>query len=432
MIDFLATLDPRNGLAEKSGMLPPKSPADPLWKALVRLACGADRPENTAQALSPRTVGAYGHSRMDALVRGAGEAVERYALFPQRGPLPGAVRATASALGARALPFAGPGVALGDARAAERPLTWYPARRLGDGAEVLVPAALVDYPAPPQEAEGFDPGPSGAASGQGYDMALRSALLETIERDALLVAWERRLRPARVDVGAVDAGRVRRGRENAHWRSLLKLWASARQAGLEPVLADLPTGVPGVVCTVGVVIDRTGPRPLATVGCNATDQVGWSLLGALQEALQIRSAVVNQRESHGYGEAPAEIRDDDDRLRYVASRQCFDLVDEWAGGFGRARPPRAARPVTTPALLEGVLADGADPLAVDVTGRLPAALREMGWAAVKVVPVGYQQLRMAESHGFSWNTERLRTAEARTGLAAAPGRPAPSRPHPLP
>ncbi|MFF4228970.1 hypothetical protein [Streptomyces sp. NPDC001820] len=79
-----------------------------------------------------------------------------------------------------------------------------------------------------------------------------------------------------------------------------------------------------------------------------------------------------------------------------------------------------------------LLVDGADPLAIDLTGRLPVALREMGWAAVKVVPVGYQQLRMTESYGFSWNTERLRTAESRAGLAAD-GRPAyRDRPHPLP
>lgn len=432
MIDFLATLDPGNGLAEKSGMLPPTPPDDPLWRALVRLSCGADRTEDPAQALTPRVVGAYGYSRMDALVRGAGEAVERYALFPRPESLPGAVRATPSALGARALPFADPGVALGDARATERTLTWYPTRRLRDGAEILVPAGLVDYPAPRGDAEGFDPGPSGAASGQGYDMALRSALLETIERDALLVAWERRLRPMRIDVDAIEAGRVRKGKENTHWRSLLRLWGTARQAGLVPVLADLPTGVPGVVCTVGVVIDETGPQPLATVGCNATDQVGWSMLGALQEALQIRSAVVNQRDSHGYGEAPADIGDDDDRLRYVASRHCFELVSEWVGGFGEPQVPRTTRSVTTSALLEGLLADGADPLAIDLTGRLPVALREMGWAAVKVVPVGYQPLRMTESHRFSWNAERLRTAEARTGLAAAPGPVVRDRPHPLP
>ncbi|MBT2392600.1 YcaO-like family protein [Streptomyces sp. ISL-1] len=432
MIDFLATLDPHNGLAEKSGMLPPTPPDDLLWRALVRLSRGTGRAENTGHALSPCVVGAYGHSRMDALVRGAGEAVERYALFPDDDMPHGTVRATRAALGARALSFSDAGVALGDSRNAERTLTWYPTHRLRDGAEILVPAGLVDYPAHTEEAEGFDPGPSGAASGHGYDMALRSALLEMIERDALLVAWERRLRPLRIDVDAVEAGPVRRGRENAHWRSLLRLWASARRAGLVPVVADLPTAVPGVVCTVGVIIDETGPQPLATVGCNATDQVGWSMLGALQEALQIRSAVVNQRESHGYGEAPSDIVDDDDRLRYVASRQCFDLVSEWAGGFRGPRGPRTERAVTTAAIVGGLLADGADPLAIDLTGRLPVALREMGWAAVKVVPVGYQQLRMTESYGFSWNTERLRTAESRTGLAAD-GRPAcRNRPHPLP
>ncbi|MGR8009526.1 YcaO-like family protein [Streptomyces hypolithicus] len=432
MIDFLATLDPGNGLAEKSGMLPPMPPDDLLWRALVRLSRGVGRAEKTGHALSPYVVGAYGHSRMDALVRGAGEAVERHALFPRPDMPHGTVRATRAGLGARALPFTDPDVALGDPRSAERALTWYPTRRLRDDAEILVPAGLVDYPAHAADAEGFDPGPSGAASGHGYDMALRSALLEMIERDVLLVAWERRLRPTRIDVDAVGAGPVRSGKENTHWRSLLRLWASARRAGLVPVVADLPTGVPGVVCTVAVIIDETGPQPLATVGCNATDRVGWSMLGALQEALQIRSAVVNQRESHGYGEPPAEIVDDDDRLRYVASRQCFDLVSEWAGGFRGTRTPRTEYKVTTAAIVTGLLADGADPMAIDLTGRLPVALREMGWAAVKVVPVGYQHLRMTESYGFSWNTERLRTAETRTGLSAARGPTGRSRPHPLP
>ncbi|MER5934760.1 YcaO-like family protein [Streptomyces sp. NPDC002054] len=435
MIDFLATLDPANGLAEDSCMLPPGPPDDLLWRALVRLAAGTDQAERDGQALTPRVVGAYGHTRMDALVRGAGEAVERFALFPQDGGVPGQVRGTAAGLGARALDFAAPGLGLGDPAAADRTLTWYPARRLADGAELLVPAGLVDYPVPPGEAEGFDPGPSGAASGQGYDMALRSALLELVERDALLVAWQQRLRPMRIDLAPLTADGIPRGKENALRRGLLRLWESALRAGLEPVLADLPTGIPGVVCTVGVVIDRTGPQPLATMGCNATDRVDWSMLGALQEALQVRSAVVNQWESHGYGTAPAAIEDDDDRLRYVASRECFEHVAEWTGGFRGSRPPREAREVPTAELVAGMLADGADPVAVDLTHRLPLGLREMGWAAVKVVPVGYQPLRLAESHDFTWNTGRLRTAEARTGLPGLPADTEPAvkwRPHPLP
>ncbi|MFJ7180486.1 hypothetical protein ACIQXA_29780 [Streptomyces massasporeus] len=42
------------------------------------------------------------------------------------------------------------------------------------------------------------------------------------------------------------------------------------------------------------------------------------------------------------------------------------------------------------------------------------------------------RLRMAESCGFNWNTDRLRTAGSRTGLAAAGGPAFRNRPHPLP
>ncbi|MEU6481277.1 YcaO-like family protein [Streptomyces sp. NPDC047017] len=417
MIDFLATLDPAAGLATDASLLPPAPPHDLLWRVLVRLSCGRD--DGTGKLLSPRVVGAYGHSRQDALVRGVGEAVERYALFPQGTEPPGTVRGRASELTGRRLDFARH--ALGDPRAADTVLTWYPARRLRDGATVLVPAPLVDHPA--ADAHGlFDPGPSGAASGHGYDRALRSALLETVERDAFVVAWERQLRLRPLDTAeARGDGRLRR------------LWDTACRAGLVPLLADLPTAVTGVACTVGVVLDAEGS--LATVGCNAVDDVRWSMLGALQEALQVRSAIVNGRQEQGYGAAPAAVLDDDDRLRHVASAENFARVGAWTEGFAAPRPPRPTHPVSTDGIVRDLIAQGGDPLAVDLTHRLPAGLREMGWAAVKVVPAGLQPLRMNETLGFTRHPRRLATAEARTGLVAArpgtAGRP-PTAPHPLP
>lgn len=418
MIDFLAGLDPANGLARDAALFPPSPPDDLLWRALVRLD-RAEVPGADGKALNPRVVGAYGHARQDALVRGVGEAVERYALFPQ--PEPGAVRGRRAELDARALEFER--CALGDPDAVDDLLTWYPARRLRDDATVLVPAPLVDYPT--ADAGGrFDPGPSGAASGQGYERALRSALLETVERDALLVAWERQLRLWPVDApgeGPAADGRLRR------------LWDAARGAGLVPLLADLPTAVDGVTCTVAVVLDAAGR--LATMGCNATDDIRWSLLGALQEALQVRSAIVNEREKQGYGTAPAAILDDDDRLRYVASPENYEQVSRWVSGFGRPRPPRHTEPgaaVPAARIVGDMVADGADPLAVDLTHRLPAALRAMGWAVVKVIPAGYQPLRLNETLHFSRLTHRMNTAEDRTGLTAAAGDGPGPGPHPLP
>ncbi|MFD6229993.1 YcaO-like family protein [Streptomyces sp. NPDC060232] len=437
MIDFLGTLDRTQGLAERCEVQPPAPPTDLLWRALVRITPAAAPQEPVGRALDPCVVGAYGHSRSDALTRGVGEAVERYALFPSATAPPGTVRATAREAGGQVLAFHGPDTALGDPRAADEVLTWYPARRLRDGAEILVPAPLVDYPNASPEARHFDPTPSGAASGHGYTMALRAGLMEVIERDAFLIAWEERLRLARVTpfpLTAGDAAAGLGGKRNIKRRNLAALWQKTEQAGLVPVLADLPTAVPGVVCTVAAVIDETGAGagPLATVGCNASDDPWWSMLGALQEALQVRSVILNSWDEHGFGRAPARIDDDDDRLRHLASPEGYEQVREWVDGFVQYTSHRTAVEVPTDTVVRSLVADGADPLAIDLTHRLPAGLREMGWAAVKVIPVGYQPLRLVESHDFSWHTGRLRTAEARTGRRAGPVSAFSGRPHPLP
>ena len=72
---------------------------------------------------------------------------------------------------------------------------------------------------------------------------------------------------------------------------------------------------------------------------------------------------------------------------------------------------------------------------VELTGRLPEPLRAMGWAAVKVIPVGYQHLRIDERMPHSWNAPRLASAPERTGVPARavwPRAAGEHRPHPLP
>ncbi len=443
MIDFNASLDPVNGLADTSVLLPPAPPRDLLWRSMVSLCGPADErsagaDSGAGRALDPRVVGAYGHSRRDAMTRGVGEGVERYALFPHRPAPVGAVRAKRSELCGRALDFERPEVALGSPQAVHEVLTWYPARRVVDDTAVWVPAPLVDYPHPePQPGRAsrhlFDPSPSGAASGQGTEHALRSALLEIVERDALLVAWQRRLELRLVDVDA-----ALESRNDANWRRLARLWEAVRRAGLTPLAADLPTAIPGVVCTVGVVLDQSASVPLATVGCNATDDVAWSILGALQEALQIRSVIFSAWQA-GWGDdpTPTTILDDADRLRYVASKENFHAVRDWISHFRSPLAPPVERRVTTHDIVRAMVADGADPLVVELTHRLPPALRSMGWAAVKAIVPGYQPLRMVEHLDFTWNRTRLATAPRRTGLRGAlchprQGEDAGPGPHPLP
>ena len=152
--------------------------------------------------------------------------------------------------------------------AADLELHWYPARRLRDGAKVMVPAPLVDWPCDPRESAYFDPGPSGAASGLGWEMALRAALLEVVERDAVMVAWQRGLRAYRVADPAALAAPGGDGERSR--RALGELWQRARREGMTPFLVVLPTAHPAVWCCVGGLDDADGD--LAAIGCKASDR----------------------------------------------------------------------------------------------------------------------------------------------------------------
>lgn len=426
MIDFSATLAPENGLADARAVRPPRRPDEPLWQGLAELhRSRTGAPEQQDAALSPTVVGAYGISPSDTLTRAAGEAVERYALYP----VPGEGRRTPVAdLGARALDPTDTGLAAdGTTR---RPLRWYPARWLDDGEAVQVPAGLVDYPARAEDADGFDPSPSGAASGGTRDNALRSALLEVVERDAFLTAWFHRLPLRRLDADLLLSRSPRP--HTPGMRRFRQALDTARDIGLSPVLARVPTHVPGVVCTVGVIVDSVDGQPLAAVGASACDDPGTSAVKALQEALQIRSALRLVHRTHP-GKAPSRRpRGDLERAQYFVSADGVRAVERWVAAFtpDSGAQPEAPVTVTVPDLVDALGRQGVRPVAVDLTHRLPDRIRAMGWHAVKVIPVGMQPLRMDDSLEFTWHRQRLEAARVRFGTGEDPWRADPE-PHPL-
>lgn len=502
MIDLLATLEPRHGVARAYRIVPPDPPADLLWRTLVVLGdrAGADdRPGDPPPVLSRRVVGAYGGSRADCLPRAVGEAVERFALLP---PGPGAAGpasrwGTAAELpaGDRVLDAAAPGVALGHPAARTARLRWYRGQRLAGGEAVWVPAALVDDPADPANGPAgcFDPGPSGAAAGPDRDRAVTGALLEVVERDAFMVAWARQLRLARLPPGWPGAPGVTPGAARGPARRLADLRARIGATGARLVLAVLPTGIGAVRAVVAVVLDADAAGPVAAVGVKAALDAPAAAVGAVHEALQIRSALLGGRAALARRPEVAVPATDEDRLRWLAGPAGPGAVRDWVDGFrdpdgsgpaagasgpaadaaaadrvqvpliDRASVPpvdssvdssvvrtadasrdRAARPDPAPGtgrdgpdLVAAMVADGGDPILVDLTPRLPGSLQSMGWSAVKVIPVGYQHLRIDERCTHSWNGPRLASATARTGVPAGtawppPGGPTAVPPHPLP
>ncbi|AVV41578.1 YcaO-like family protein [Streptomyces sp. ID05-04B] len=449
MIDIPTTLDPASGIALRYAVTPPHD-GDPLWSSAVELhpvegfeaivgsparagsaGAGAARAGVTASApagpgadvldlpLSARFAGASGASRVDALLRGAGEAVERRALHPSAAHPARFGSAADLAAAATTLYAHHPDHALSHPDAETAALSWYEARDLDTDGPVLVPADLVDWPA--RRADLFDPSPSGAAAGASHETALAAAMIEVTERDALTVAWGRRLRlPTYVPSPADTALRA--------------MWARARAEGLTPVLARIPTAVPGLWCMTGFLIDPEGPGALAAVGMKASPRPAEAAAKAFQEAWQVRAAL---RALRGRGETGrvAPIVTEHDRLSHMLTRPAYESVRDWVAGFREPDPlpaPSPARDLGAEEIRRALTADGAGLLTVDLTSRLPRAVAAMGWHVVKVLAPGYQSLRMDETHRWSWHLPRLASAPERTGCAAGLDDPREAAPHPLP
>ncbi|MFJ9839117.1 YcaO-like family protein [Kitasatospora sp. NPDC101155] len=448
MTDPLRTLDEATGLARTWTVLPPEAPDGFLWRVLVDIGVlGPGDTGRTVEDYPLHLVGAYDVTRRGAFQRGAGEAVERYALMPRPGTGTGTDTDTGADAGpdrtglrharpdAPALRFTEPGAALAHRGALDTELDWYRGTRLADSSAVLVPAPLVDYTGSDaaDQAAGrpglFDPSPSGAASGAGIEQATRAALLEIVERDAVIAAWAAQLALPAVDIDEVLAAAP----ADPRWRALRTLLAGVRAAGLEPVFARIPTFSPEVTCVVCVLVDRGAEGQLGAVGAKASGSGARALLASLQEALQIRELLTRMRRLLPVpAELPDVVRHDVDRAWFWTGAAAVDALERWTAGFERSPWAVPERDPDTSALVAGMVADGADPVVVPLTQRLPAAVRELGWAAVKVVCPGYQPLRMDERHTFGWHEERIRTAAARTGCrATAPGGEVFGLAHPL-
>lgn len=407
MFDMIKTLDPAAGLTRGWHMRPPVH-GSPLWSVAVDIGGLAVR-ETGAEDYPIHLVGAYGAGRADTVARAAGEAVERFALFPgARGPR--AITATATALGSGALDFVT--ADLGDPAAADQPLHWYEGSWLHTGEPVWVPAGLVDYPL---GTPWFDPSPSGAASGPDRDFAVRGALLELIERDAVGVAWAAGSRLREIDVEA----EIALAPPTPQRRRLAALYRAVVESGLRPRFASVPV-LPGLHCVLAAVVD--GPD-LAACGAKAHEEWDRTLLIALQEAVQVHEMLTVLRRQWGPVEPPEVVCDDVDRARLWLTGAAVSELERRLHGVPPVPPGAPSAPRRSAAeLVAAVRADGGEPLVVDLTSRLPDAHRAMGWRAVKVVVPGYQPLRMDERHRFGWRHDRIEAARTES---------VPYFPHPL-
>ncbi|WP_284978090.1 YcaO-like family protein [Arthrobacter sp. fls2-241-R2A-200] len=372
-LDPLRTLDPALGLVSESTVYLPNDVG--LWRTVGLLA-------NTESRSLASAVGAFDVNRRASLTRGAGEAVERFALVPTRGD--------------------------------SAPLTesdgvpWYSAIDLITGETSRVPAPMVDYaPAATEQTTwdaSFDPSPNGAASGPSQTFAQISGLSEVLERDAFLGAWDQQCPLHRVDVAVIRA----EARHEPGARTLVSLLDAANRAGVEPILAFVPHSGRPLETAVCIIIGEAGHGRFGAVGIKASSDPIAALRGALQEGLQIRELFLARKQPP----APVSaVSDDESRAAFWATEPAVEHLRGWAESFRSASLPKGGTAPDVETLVSYLASRKIRPQWVDLTHRLPVQIQRLGWITGKAVCSGAIPLTMDESK--------------------LPGSPIRSVPHPL-
>jgi len=318
----------------------------------------------------PRAGGA-GIRLEDAINRAMGELLERYASLAYDGT--GSVvcsRKTLVSRGCRAAPLdsltlfspeqlAAPGFAHPEFTA-DTPVGWVEGTSLADGLPIFVPGQLVSmgyHPGPDEVSPCFYPTSSGCALGASVEAAVVAGLLESIERDAVMIRWYARMAPPALDLDPAD---------------LLGRPLGPQRQGLEIRFHDMT--VDGDVPVVGVTcIERTG-RPCSFL---------LSAAAGLDTLTAARKALVEAGQGRPFvkllanlGPAPSEkdeFRDFDSNVRFYAEPANAHYT-EWflqqAGVPGSYFPP--VRGVNdAPGMLRVLLGRcstmGVTPIAFDLT-----------------------------------------------------------------
>ncbi len=198
-----------------------------------------------------------------------------------------------------------------------RPVGELPRLRLSQGrnlitdAPVVVPAQLVYVPYPFDEPLLRDIVSTGAAAGPTKLDALKSGALEVIERDAFMRAYY-----ARTPVRKIEDLRG----------PVTTLMESVRMCDLEAIILELSTDAKChvVLC---VVMDSRDEYVPVSLGAKAHPDPSVAILGAVEEALQVRAFYrVELQRNPSYSEPIETITE---RAAYWASRDRLGELNMW-------------------------------------------------------------------------------------------------------
>lgn len=404
-------VSPYVGLVTELDQLLP-SPDDARQFHVVAAPAAAAITLGRAAAVPGQPGSGYGVDRRRVRAAAIGEAVERYAAgFVPEEKL---VTATARELGpsapapesfalfapeqhaVRGFPFV--------PFTADTRVRWVAARRLADGADAWLPAQLVYLGFPTGEPTIGYSTSNGLAAAADWDTALLAALLELVERDAFMLAWNARLSFPRLD-----------------WRSSAGLLGYYDRylapAGARLSAVDL-SDVHGVPVVLAVVRGRPGAL---VVGAAASASVEEAWRKAVTEAYAVRKAareVVVREPRNPFANGFDEVCDFAAHVSvYAYEENAFRA--EFLDAAPELRTVAAVAPIEGETatdklhtVVAGLASTGIDAYAVDVTSP---DVREAGLVVARVVAPRLIPLDVRHDARFLGG-DRLYTAPVDLGL----------------
>ncbi len=197
-------------------------------------------------------------------------------------------------------------------------ILWTSMQELGSEDCAWVPTALVYLNAASDQPQDFlcATNSSGFAAGPDLNRALRSAILELLERDAFMMTWLNRLPVPEIDyagLGDVIIGDIRSTYER--WGSEVRAFLLATDMPARPVMA--------------LVVDRTGEGPAAMIGLGCELNCEQALRKALFEVCQLHELL---RHRHREGAAArlnrySDVRTLEEHAAYFFRKDHFHEFD---------------------------------------------------------------------------------------------------------
>jgi ribosomal protein S12 methylthiotransferase accessory factor len=200
---------------------------------------------------------------------------------------------------------------------AEDEILWTRVNELASDAQTWVPSAFVYLAYASERTEDLicAPTSSGCAAGPDRNSAIRSAMLELVERDAFMIAWLCRL-PA-VEIETAGVGGV-----------VEEICTTYRRWGTEIRAFALPTDITATVA-MAVALDRSGTGPAAVIGLGCEMSPRDALRKSLFEICQMHEPL---RQRHKESEAArldayADVKTIDDHAAYFFRQDHLHELD---------------------------------------------------------------------------------------------------------